>query len=193
MSDESDIGLVSATISCMHVVIASKSPVKEAAVKKGFLMLFPEVTIVFECVAAVSGVGDQPMSSDETRTGAHGRVAHARTLSPDADYYVGLEGGIEEMYGDFYNHGWVVVESKDERRGFGKTFSFALPPAIVRVMREEGLEQSHATDKVLAKSGTKTGTGTIGPLTKDALTYADWYAPAVVSALVPFVNEELYS
>ncbi len=176
----------------MKVIIASKSPVKEEAVKRGFKSLFPETDFVFECVAASSGVSDQPMSDDEIRTGALGRVRHARELSPEADYYVGLEGGAEEMYGDMYNFGWVVVEAKNKEHGYGRTFAFALPPAIRHLMVHEGLEQSHATDRVLATSGTKMSTGTIGPLTNNAITYVDWYAPAVVGALVPFLKKDLY-
>jgi len=175
----------------MKVIIASKSPVKEEAVKRGFMMIFPEVTFTFECVPAHSGISDQPMSNDEIRTGALSRIKHARELAPD--FYVGLEGGVEEMYGDLYNYGWVVIESKDKRQGHSRTVSFALPPAIRHLILHEGLEQSHATDKVLAKSGTKTTTGTIGPLTNDSLTYADWYAPAIVCALVPFVKDGLHS
>jgi inosine/xanthosine triphosphatase len=176
----------------MKVVIASQSPVKEEAVKRGFAMLFPDDTFAFECVKARSGISDQPMSDDETRTGALGRIAHARELSPEADYYIGLEGGVEEKYGDLYNFGWVVVESKSGKHGYGRTMSFAVPPAIRHLILNEGLELSHATDKLLSKSDTKTGTGTIGPLTKNALTYTDWYISAVVCALIPLANEALY-
>ena len=176
----------------MKVVIASKSPVKEEAVKQGFGKLFPVEAFSFECVAANSGIRDQPMSDDEIRTGALGRIKHARELSPDADFYVGLEGGVEEMYGEMYNYGWVAIESKDFKKGFGRTIAFAIPPAIRDAIVHEGLEQSTATDKVLSKTGTKTGTGTIGPLTNDALTYTDWYTPAVICALIPFLKEDLY-
>jgi inosine/xanthosine triphosphatase len=176
----------------MKVVIGSKSPVKIASVQRGFTTLFPEENFIFEGVAANSGISDQPMSDDEIRTGAIGRVQHARELVPEADFYVGLEGGAEEMYGDMYNFGWVVVEAKNKERGYGRTFAFALPPAIRHLMVREGLEQSHATDRVLATSGTKMSTGTIGPLTNNAITYVDWYTSAVVGALVPFLKKDLY-
>lgn len=176
----------------MNVIIASKSPVKAEAVKRGFQTLFPDTTFVFEGVNANSGISDQPMSNDEMRTGALGRINHAKELAPGADYYVGLEGGVEEMYGDLYNYGWVIVESKEGKKGYGITSAFTLPPAIQHLIIHEGLEQSHATDRVLSLSGTKIGTGTIGPLTNGTLTYTDWYIPAVICALIPFLNTELY-
>ncbi|MDB5238178.1 MAG: inositol monophosphatase [Candidatus Kaiserbacteria bacterium] len=168
------------------------SPVKKEAAIRGFSILFPNETFEYECVPANSGITDQPMSDDETRSGAIGRVAHARELVPEADFYVGLEGGVEEKYGDMYNFGWVAVESRSAKKGYGRTFAFVIPPQIRHLMLHEGLEQSHATDKVLSKNGTKHGTGTIGPMTNDAITYTDWYVPAVVSALIPFLQEALY-
>ncbi len=176
----------------MKVVIGSKSPVKAEAVRRGFQGLFPEIAFVFECVPADSGISAQPMSHAEMRTGALGRAKHARLLSPEADFYVGLEGGVEELHGDLYNYGWVIVESKDNKQGWGQTFGFALPPAIRDLILHEGLEQSDATDKVFEKLGASTSTGTIGPLTKDFITYTDWYVPAVIGALVPFANKLLY-
>jgi inosine/xanthosine triphosphatase len=176
----------------MKVIIASKSPVKEEAAKQGFKTLWPDESFEFECVPANSGISDQPMSDDETRTGALGRVKHARELSPDADFYIGLEGGVEEKYGDLYNFGWVVVESQSSKKGYGRTFAFALPPEIRDLILHEGMELSHATDKALSKSDTRTGSGTIGHLTNDSLRFVDWYTPAVISALVPFLNQDLY-
>ena len=176
----------------MKVVIGSKSPVKEEAVRRGFKTLFPEVDFIFECVKTNSGTSAQPIGNDEIRNGAEGRIKHARELVPLADFYVGLEGGVEEMYGDLYNYGWVIIESKNNKKGYGKTFGFALPPAISNLILHEGLEQSHATDKVLSKSKSKMNTGTIGPLTNDLLTYTDWYTHAVIGALVPFFKEDLY-
>jgi len=81
----------------MKVVIASVSPVKREAVELGFSKIFPDATISFEQVKANSGVSDQPITDEEIRTGALGRVQHARALSPEADFYVGLEGGVEEQ------------------------------------------------------------------------------------------------
>lgn len=176
----------------MKVVIASTSPVKQEAVKRAFAALFPASMCTFESVKASSKISDQPMSDDETRTGAINRVDHSKELSPQADFYIGLEGGVEKMYGDLYNLGWVVAESHTGKRGYGRTVTFALPPAIKHAIIHEGLEQGPATDKLLQTSLSNQKTGTIGPLTNDSLTYVDWYVPAVISALVPFIREDLY-
>ncbi len=177
----------------MKIVIASKSPVKEAAVHNGVKALFPKQECIFECVNANSGVSAQPQNYDEMIAGAIGRIGHSKELIPDADIWIALEGGIEKIDGNFYCSGWVIAENKTgDRCGRGRTFSFVIPQKVVDLMIEEGLEQSHATDKAFQITGTKTGNGLIGPLTNNALTYTDWYTPAVISALLPFLNKELY-
>ncbi len=175
----------------MKVVIASQSPVKKAAVEKAFDLLYPNTQIEFICIKADSGVSNQPNSDSETREGALGRIKHAKEIQPGAEIYLALEGGICEMYGDIHCFGWVVAES-NEKQGFGRTFSFVIPPGLHKLMVEKGLEQSHAPDEFFATTGTKTGNGLIGPLTNNAVTYTDWYIHAVVSALVPILNSRLY-
>ncbi len=176
----------------MKIVIASKSPVKADAVRKGVGSLFSEHECIFECVDAQSGVSVQPMSQEEMIKGALGRISHSKNLIPEADIWIGLEGGMEKIDGNFYNSGWVIAEDKNNRRGHGRTFSFLIPEKVVELIINEGLEQSHATDKVFQISGTKTGKGLIGPLTNNSLTYTDWYVHAVISALIPFFKKELY-
>ena len=175
----------------MKVVIASKSPVKKTSVEKAFKLLYPNTAIDFICVDAKSGVSDQPMSDEETRRGALGRVRHAKELSPGGDIYIGLEGGSGDHYGDLHCFGWAVAESEGTF-GFGRTFSFVIPPAVHEIMKTKNLELSHAVDDFFSKSGTKTGTGLIGPLTNDAVTYMDWYVHAIVAALLPFFKKEFY-
>lgn len=175
----------------MKVVIASKSPVKRTSVERAFELLYPNTLIEFVCVDAKSGVSDQPMSDEETRRGALGRVRNAKELCPEGDIFIGLEGGSGDQYGDLHCFGWVVAESEG-RLDFGRTFSFVIPPKVHEIMRTKNLELSHAVDDFFSKSGTKTGTGLIGPLTNDAVTYTDWYVHAAMSALLPFSKKDLY-
>lgn len=176
----------------MKIVIGSMNPIKEAAVRQAFGLIFPDVNFLFQGVNAHSNVGDQPLSHGEIYEGALNRVRHSKELNIEGDYYVGLEGGVEEIEGELYNFGWVIIESKEEKRGAGRTVSFVIPNLIRDLMKKEGIELSQAADQIFLKNNTKHGTGTIGPLTKDVLTYTDWYVSAVICALIPFVNKELY-
>lgn len=79
----------------MKVVVASKNPVKIAATRCAFEACFPSETVEVQPVSADSGVDDQPFSDEDTRHGAINRAHNARETVPDADFWVGLEGGVD--------------------------------------------------------------------------------------------------
>ncbi|MDW1833259.1 DUF84 family protein, partial [Vibrio sp. Vb1755] len=77
------------------VVIASLNPAKINAVKSAFQSSFPQQTFEFVGISVPSEVADQPMTNEETHRGSVNRVKNAKVEMPTADFYVGLEAGIE--------------------------------------------------------------------------------------------------
>jgi len=57
----------------------------------------------------------------------------------------------------------------------------------------QGMELGHADDIVFQRSNSKQEDGAIGLLTRNLLDRAGLYEHAVLLALVPFFNLELYS
>lgn len=84
----------------MNVIIASKNPIKISCVQDAFGRMFPNEVFEFQGIDASSDVSDQPMSENETIAGAKNRVLNAKKSHPDADYWVGIEGGIELVNGE---------------------------------------------------------------------------------------------
>ncbi|MDO8512630.1 MAG: inosine/xanthosine triphosphatase [bacterium] len=175
----------------MKVVIASKNPVKITSTKTAFTKVFPNLTFEFEGISVPSGVCDQPMSSIEALTGATNRAEKAALTIPDADYFVGLEGGVEDRDGKLYSFSWIVVRDKTGKLGMGKSGEFVLPPKV-RELILDGMELGHADDIVFGKKDSKLTNGAIGILTNDIIDRAGLYTPAVIFALIPFLNPELY-
>jgi len=174
------------------VVVASTNPVKLEVAKRAFGACFPGEDFDFECVKAVSGVSDQPLSDEETLRGAHIRIASTKALAPDADFYIGLEGGVEDVHGELHEFAWVVVESREGTLGKGKSATFFAPPEIRRLILEEGKELGDAADIVFGDSNSKQKQGAIGHLTRGVIDRAELYRHAAVFALLPFIQEELY-
>ncbi len=172
------------------VIIASKNPVKIAAVKEGFEKMFPSQSFDFEGVGVPSGVSDQPMSHQETLTGAINRADNARKEIPTADCWVGVEGGIEKMDGHGEAFAWIYVLS-ESLSGKGKTGSFFLPKKVMDLV-DSGMELGHADDLVFGQSNSKQKGGAIGLLTNNVMTRQSLYVPGVIMALIPFVNVEFY-
>ena len=171
------------------IVVASTNPVKIQAALAGFRRMFPAEPFEAVGVAAPSGVSDQPMTDAETLRGATQRVEGARRLHPAADYWVGIEGGCDELGGALHAFAWVVVVAGG-RVGRSRTATFALPEEVAALVRQ-GVELGHADDRVFGRSNSKQQNGSVGLLTGDAIDRAAYYEHAVVLALVPFKNPAL--
>ena len=172
------------------IVIASKNPVKIAATLNGFRKMFPSEEFNILSVKAQSNVSDQPMNSEETLTGACNRAANAREILPVADYWVGIEGGVEMDGQELAAFAWVVVQSRHQV-GKGRTGTFYLPHKISDLVRS-GIELGKADDIVFNRSNSKQENGAIGLLTGDLIDRTQLYEMAVLFALLPFRNQELY-
>lgn len=172
------------------VVIASKNPVKIDAVKQGFEKMFPGTEFEFIGVSVLSGVSDQPSNNDEALDGAFNRATNANKETPGADYWVGVEGGIQKIGNEMEVFAWVVVKSPT-RSGKSRTGTFFLPKEIVRLI-DEGKELGEADDIVFKRSNSKQENGAVGILTGNVIDRAKYYLEAVILALIPFKNERLY-
>lgn len=174
-------------------MVGSQNPVKLEAVSVAFASFFQEDSFDVQPVSVPSGVGTQPLSDVETLTGATNRAKTARALDPDADFWVGIEGGLHPSPGDvnsYLSFSWVVVLGRD-RFGRGRSASYELPLAICDLIRQ-GMELGDADDLIFGVSGSKRDSGGVGLLTDDRVTRSQFYAEAVKLALIPFVNPDLF-
>lgn len=173
-----------------NVIIASKNPVKINAALDGLQRMFPEAEFMPESVSVPSGVADQPMTELETLQGALNRVAKAREVHPEADLWIGIEGGVEVIGGELATFAWVVVQDK-EQLGKARSGTFFLPQQV-RELVEQGVELGEANDRIFSHSNSKQKGGAIGILTHNVVDRRELYEQAVVLALVPLRNKELY-
>lgn len=173
------------------IIVASKNPVKINATLDGFIRMFASQQVDIEGVSAASDVPDQPIGDEQTLAGAINRTINAQKAMSDADFWVGLEGGITSENGQMHAYAWVSVLGRTGVRGIGKTGTFVLPPQIARLVTE-GKELGEADDIVFGKTNSKQDTGATGLLTGNVLTRTGFYSDAVVLALIPFKNPSLY-
>lgn len=159
--------------------------------KLAFETAFPEDEFEVEGVSAVSDVRDQPMSNDETLLGARNRANYVKDRRPEADYWVGIEGGIEEHETVLEAFAWMVILGKDGNEGKARTSSFVLPHEVSLLVRA-GMELGQADDQVFNRTHSKQKNGAVGLLTNDIIDRSEYYKQAVILALVPFLKPELY-
>ncbi len=173
----------------MRVIVASKNPVKVNASRAGFETYFDAVVV--ESCDVDSGVSDQPISDAETLNGARTRAANARKLFPDADFWVGIEGGIDRGDQGLTAFAWIVVQGKNSS-GESRTCTFQLPPKVAELI-DEGYELGVANDMLFDAHNSKQNTGAVGLLTHNKVTRTGLYVQAVQLALVPLLNAEMYA
>lgn len=173
------------------ILVASQNPVKAQAALGGFQRMFPGEDFALHTWTVASGVSDQPFSSAEILQGAIQRALAARQVDPAADYWVGIEGGVEMQGEELCAYAWIAILANG-LTGKARTGTFYLPPAIAELVRQ-GKELGEADDIVFQQSNSKQKNGAIGILTGDVIDRAQLYEQAVILALVPFKNKALYS
>jgi inosine/xanthosine triphosphatase len=152
--------------------------------------MFPRRVVRVEGFDVPSAVSQQPQTDSETLHGAEARSARARDCLPEADFCVGIEGGIDEMETGMAAYAWVVVESHGTI-GRARTGAFFLPEAVACLVRD-GMELGAADDLVFGHTDSKRKMGAVGLLTQGALDREALYGHAVALALIPFLRPDLY-
>ncbi len=166
-----------------HVVAATINPAKIEAITAAFHDLFGEQHCRIEGVDVDSGVSKQPLGNLETRTGARQRVMTARQVRPEANFWVGIEAGIE----DDMTFAWIVVEN-NVQRGEARSASLMLPPVIMEGIHH-GRELGEEMERLTGIEDIKSKGGAVGVFTHGRLSRCGVYQQAVILALAPFSNE----
>jgi len=173
----------------MIVAVGSLNPAKIEAARLAFGALWPGGLADVHGHDVSSGVAAQPMTDAETIHGARNRAARAVGLG-EADYGVGIEGGLEQTDGSWFNSGWAVVVDRAGREGVGSTLRMQVPPALMELVLG-GQELGAACDLVFGRTGANRAEGFVGLLTGNAIHRTGALCDAVIAALTPFLHPAL--
>ena len=171
----------------MRVVVASRNPVKLGASREAFEAMFPVADIEVEPVDVDAGVSEQPDSDEETRKGARNRANAASDAVGDADFWVGLEGGVDVFDDQLLAFAWMAIKGRNGHISESRSATLPLPPAVKDLM-DQGMELGEANDRVFATINSKQGGGAYGLLTDGRYTRESIYTQTLIIALTPFVN-----
>lgn len=176
----------------VKVLVGSKNPVKVEAVREAFSKFFEPLEVVG--IEVDSKVSSQPFHA-ETFLGAKNRALELSKINSEqtlgADYFVGIEGGITNLYSKWFAFGGMCVMDKSGNIGFGMSPHFELPEIMLKEILA-GKEMGEVADKFTGEKNTKQKGGTIGFLTSGVMDRKNLYMQGLIVALVPFLNRELY-
>ncbi len=174
-------------VSHMKIAVGSTNPVKINAVKRTFKKVFGNVEVVG--IKVDSHVSNQPFHEDVMK-GAINRAKDALKLT-NADFGVGIEGGVTKFGKKWYNLGFVAIINKHGKLGTGTSGWFECPPKILKKLKE-GEELGDVIDKIVGKKNVKRKEGAIGIFTMGMVTRTKLYEHGVFMALVPFLSKKIF-
>lgn len=174
----------------IRVAIGSKNPVKIEAVKEAFAKVWTDQKFEFIGVEVPSGVPDQPMSDEESIKGATTRASNA-FKSQDADFGVGLEGGLQKIGERWFDCGWIVVVDKKGKMGVGSSLRLEAPAKMMELI-QQGIELGKVNDIFFKKENSKHDQGHFGLMTNNAVTRKEGYRDGIIAALSAFIHPELF-
>jgi len=165
----------------MHqVAVGSGNPAKVEAVRLAFAELHPDDFALHPL--DTDGGDDQPWGEPTTRDGATRRAAAALAQRPDADWGIGLEGGMVRDDAGILVTSWIAAQHADGRLGLARTPGFYLPGAIADVVRAGG-ELADAWHRLHGIEQVGRRGGTVGLLTGGRIERTRLYADSVVLAV----------
>lgn len=176
----------------MKILVGSKNPVKISAVEEAFSLYFDNVETIGLHVD--SNVPDQPIN-EETYIGAENRAKELFKISTDqnlqADYFVGIEGGIQETHNKWFAFGCMCIITKDNKVSFGTSAHFELPEMVTKQLLKRK-ELGHVMDEIMKQENTKQRGGAISFFTNGKMNRKELYIPGLICSLIPFKHENLY-
>lgn len=172
----------------MKFAVGSRNSVKIKAVENAVKRFWEDAEVIG--LEVEHGTNSQPRSDEEAISGATKRARLVIEKSK-ADFGFGLEGSVSDTDHGMFVVSWVVAVDKDGTLGIGCGGSLLLPEKIAKEIRK-GKELGKVMDDFIGKENTKHNEGTVGILTKNAITRTEKFEHGVIYALARFVNPEYY-
>ncbi len=172
----------------MLVVLGSTSPVKINATKQAFEAYFDNVEV--KGIEVPSGIKPFPTSEEETFQGAFNR-AKAVSEIEQADFYVGLEGGLQTLKGHTIVK-QIAVILYEGKTGVGVSSGYTMPETLIEKLDMTSDESRKILDRYFGQNEILSKEGIVGVLTNGKLNRTSISSDAVICALTRFINPQHY-
>jgi inosine/xanthosine triphosphatase len=153
----------------MKIIIGSKNPAKNQAVKNAF----DNSDFEFVSMDIPSGVNEQPFSDEETINGAINRAVNALKLG-EGEIGIGLEGGVQETSHGLLLCNWGALASKDFEPIIAGGARLLLPEEIAQRLRA-GEELGPVMDDYAKMKNVRKHEGAIGIFTDGVINRVEMF------------------
>ncbi len=184
----------------IKVCVGSINPIKVKATQEGFNRFFDSFQLLK--IKAESKVPNQPIGMSVIIEGAinraKGAIYHLKNImdSKDKNFGVGLESGLikvpqsETGYMDLQ---FCVIIDDNNKITIGSGNAFEHPQHVIsEIISDETKEIGVIIGKLANNSNLKNETGAVSFLSKNKITRIEILTNAVICALIPRINIEIY-
>lgn len=171
------------------IIVGTCNEAKLNAVECAAQTVF-DISSEVESYAAKSGVSDQPISLEEMYIGAKNRAVAALNSDDNADFGVGLEGGLSIFQNRWFDSGIVVAIDRGCNEGIGETIKLEIGTGIMKLIKN-GMELSDALVEITGHNTTQTR-DCFKALTDDKLSVIPAFTDATIAAFNRFVLPEFH-
>ncbi len=184
----------------IKICVGSLNPVKIKAVELAYHKFFDNYKIYK--IKADSNVLDQPIGLKMILKGAYNRAKNAllklkyEKKDNSEIYGIGIEAGLVKIslantnYMDFQ---FCVIMDEKEKISIGSGIAFEYPQFVIdKIISEKDTEIGVIMGKLANNVNLKSEIGAIGFLSKNIIKRKDILFQAIICALLPRINEDLY-
>lgn len=175
----------------MHFAIGTTNKPKSAAIEH-VLLTSPYTTgATFSNHRVESGVPDMPTTLEELRTWAQNRAINTRREKPDADYFVGMEGGVyqDALWEEYWLLGVVYIEDREGKWYYGYSCHLRVPDAVVDILFDwQGRDLEQIVHILGWEENIWDKQGAFAEWTDNILTRREQFIMATQCAIAPIFN-----
>lgn len=138
-----------------------------------------------------SGVSDMPLTLSDLREGAKNRAQEVRRLCPEANFFVGMEGGVyQDSEGEeYWLTGIVYMENEAGEGHFGYSCHMPVPTEVVQKLHDgSGRDLEQIMHEIAGVENIGDHAGSFALWSDNMLTRTDQFRLATQCAIVPFFS-----
>ncbi|MFK7780238.1 MAG: inosine/xanthosine triphosphatase [Candidatus Gracilibacteria bacterium] len=174
----------------MKIAIGTESESKITAIKDAISECIyfkgEEIELISEKVD--SGIPNMGRSIEENMLGAKNRAINVSEII-EAEFYVGVEGGVFKIGKKAYLFGVVYILNNNGEGHYGMSNIMEIPEIFDKEIYENGKELLPTLLKISGDEGVYKKNGAFGHWSDDMLTRKDQFILAFLSAIPPFYNK----
>lgn len=172
----------------MKIVVGSTNTAKIRAAQIAIDQIFPGNKVTG--LSVDSKIDNQPKSDRESMQGAINRARAAQEKS-QADFGIGMEGGMNKIGNKWFESGWIAVVNKNGRIGLGTSARFELSDKIAKKLLS-GKELREVVIKLSGNENIYQEEGAMGLITNKHLPRDLAYSHGIIFAFAPFLSDKKF-